>query len=65
MNNTILNKLALRLAPWALPVALLAIWQGAVVAGWLSTRILPAPSAVITECSVAGTEKAKPSGLAP
>ena len=47
MNNTILNKLALRLAPWALPVALLAIWQGAVVAGWLSTRILPAPSAVI------------------
>ena len=47
MNNTILNKLALRLAPWALPLALLAIWQGAVVAGWLSTRILPAPSAVI------------------
>ena len=28
-----------RLAPWALPLALLAIWQGAVAAGWLSTRI--------------------------
>lgn len=36
-----------RLAPWALPVLLLAAWQGAVAAGWLSTRILPAPSAVV------------------
>ena len=36
-----------RLAPWLLPVLLLAIWQLAVSAGWLSTRILPAPSAVI------------------
>ncbi|MBX8561578.1 aliphatic sulfonate ABC transporter permease SsuC [Pseudomonas cichorii] len=36
-----------RLAPWALPVLLLAVWQLSVSAGWLSTRILPAPSAVI------------------
>ena len=41
------STLALRLAPWALPVALLALWQGAVVSGLLSTRILPAPSAVL------------------
>ncbi|GFM52496.1 sulfonate ABC transporter [Pseudomonas cichorii] len=36
-----------KLAPWALPVLLLAVWQLSVSAGWLSTRILPAPSAVI------------------
>ena len=36
-----------RLAPWALPVLLLAVWQLSVSAGWLSTRILPAPVAVI------------------
>ena len=35
------------LAPWALPVLLLAVWQLSVSAGWLSTRILPAPIAVI------------------
>lgn len=32
-----------RLAPWALPILLLAVWQLSVSAGWLSTRILPAP----------------------
>lgn len=37
-----------RLAPWALPVTLLLIWQLSVSAGWLSTRILPAPSAVLS-----------------
>lgn len=40
------RRLAERLAPWALPLALLAAWQLSVEAGWLSTRILPAPSAV-------------------
>ena len=40
------TKIIHRLAPWALPVGLLLIWQLAVGAGWLSTRILPAPSAV-------------------
>ncbi len=42
------RQLALRLAPWALPVTLLVAWQGAVVFGLLSTRILPAPSAVLS-----------------
>lgn len=37
-----------RLAPWALPLLLLAVWQLAVTSGWLSTRILPAPSAVVS-----------------
>ncbi len=37
-----------RLAPWILPVALVVGWQVAVEAGWLSNRILPAPSAVVT-----------------
>lgn len=37
-----------RLAPWALPVTLLLIWQLSVSLGWLSTRILPAPSAVLS-----------------
>ncbi len=30
-----------------LPILLLAVWQLSVSAGWLSTRILPAPSAVV------------------
>lgn len=38
------NSLGQRLAPWALQVALLAAWQGAVVFGLLSTRILPGPA---------------------
>jgi sulfonate transport system permease protein len=35
------------LAPWALPVAILATWQLASQAGWLSTRVLPEPWAVL------------------
>src|SRR5437879_112771 len=35
-----------KLAPWALPVTLLVIWQIAAQAGWLSSRILPEPLAV-------------------
>ena len=42
-----LNNIAHTLAPWALPVLLLAVWQLSVSAGWLSTRILPAPSACL------------------
>ena len=41
-----LNSIAHKTAPWVLPVLLLAVWQLSVSAGWLSTRILPAPSAV-------------------
>lgn len=44
--TTTIERIALRLAPWALPLVLLAVWQGAVVTGLLSTRLLPAPSAV-------------------
>ncbi|MCY1346967.1 putative aliphatic sulfonates transport permease protein SsuC [compost metagenome] len=47
MANKHVNSIAQRLAPWALPVALVAIWQLAVETGWLSSRILPAPSAVV------------------
>ncbi|MFT3778866.1 MAG: aliphatic sulfonate ABC transporter permease SsuC [Ottowia sp.] len=32
-----------RLAPWIVPLALLAAWQAASSLGWLSTRVLPAP----------------------
>lgn len=35
------------LAPWALPVLLIASWQLAARAGWLSSRILPEPWAVL------------------
>jgi len=47
MSLISLDTLTRRLAPWALPLALLAIWQAAVSTGWLSSRILPAPSAVL------------------
>ncbi|WP_017938134.1 aliphatic sulfonate ABC transporter permease SsuC [Zestomonas thermotolerans] len=46
MSNTNFHKLAQRAAPWLLPLALLSTWQLAVSTGWLSSRILPAPSAV-------------------
>lgn len=36
-----------RLLPWLVPALLLALWQLAASKGWLSTRILPAPSAVV------------------
>ena len=36
-----------RLLPWLVPVFLLWLWQLASSQGWLSTRVLPAPSEVI------------------
>jgi sulfonate transport system permease protein len=33
--------------PWLVPVLIVAAWQGAAQGGWLSTRILPAPLAVL------------------
>ena len=36
-----------RLLPWALPVGLLLVWQLAAQWGWLSSRILPEPLAVV------------------
>ena len=34
------------LAPWALPIGLIAMWELAARAGWLSSRVLPEPLAV-------------------
>ena len=48
MSNSPIHRLARRLAPWALPILLLAVWQLAALSGWLSSRILPAPSAVLS-----------------
>jgi sulfonate transport system permease protein len=43
-----LSKLAPRqLIPWILPIALIIVWQILVKSGWLSTRVLPAPSDVL------------------
>ncbi|MFZ2989592.1 ABC transporter permease subunit, partial [Ideonella sp.] len=36
-----------RALPWLLPALLLLLWQGASSTGWLSSRILPAPDAVL------------------
>jgi sulfonate transport system permease protein len=36
-----------RVLPWVFPVALLALWQISSQAGWLSTRVLPEPLAVL------------------
>ncbi|SUX86288.1 alkanesulfonate transporter permease subunit [Citrobacter koseri] len=41
------NKWLLRVAPWFLPVGIVAVWQIASSMGWLSTRILPSPEGVI------------------
>ena len=43
-----LRKLKLRqVTPWVVPMLLIILWQLLVQMGWLSTRILPAPTAVI------------------
>lgn len=36
------------LLPWAVPLTLIVAWQIASSLGWMSTRVLPAPLAVIT-----------------
>lgn len=49
-NSTSRSELLHRsrsLLAWALPIAILASWQLASQAGWLSTRILPEPWAVL------------------
>ena len=42
-----MRALRQRLLPWALPLAVIVIWQIASQSGWLSTRILPEPWAVL------------------
>ncbi|WP_323144579.1 aliphatic sulfonate ABC transporter permease SsuC [Massilia phyllosphaerae] len=43
-----LARLSAALAPWALPILLVAVWQAAAHTGLLSSRILPEPWAVAT-----------------
>ena len=43
MRRPFVRTLSRRLAPWAVPVLLVAIWQLSANLGWLSTRVLPAP----------------------
>ncbi|WP_159717175.1 aliphatic sulfonate ABC transporter permease SsuC [Geminicoccus flavidas] len=40
-------RLAGHLAPWALPITALVVWQAASSVGFISNRILPAPDAVL------------------
>ena len=43
-----LSQLGIKqIAPWIVPILLIILWQLLVQFGWLSTRILPAPTAVI------------------
>ena len=46
-NVKFTRKLFVALLPWLLPVALLIAWELASVQGWLSTRVLPEPLAVL------------------
>lgn len=42
-HNVPFRRLSNALVPWAVPIAIVVIWQLAAQAGWLSVRILPAP----------------------
>jgi sulfonate transport system permease protein len=44
---SVLRAIARRLLPWLVPLALVTAWQLASSFGWLSTRVLPAPSEVL------------------
>lgn len=46
-KSTPLNRLRGALIPWLLPIAILAAWEIAARVGWLSSRILPEPFAVL------------------
>jgi sulfonate transport system permease protein len=46
--SAFLRGVGQRLLPWLVPVLLIAAWQIASSLGWMSTRVLPAPLAVIT-----------------
>ena len=41
------NKHVQPLIPWLVPILLIVIWQFLVQVGWLSTRVLPAPTGVV------------------
>jgi sulfonate transport system permease protein len=44
----LLRGVGLRLLPWLVPLALIALWQLSASRGWLSNRVLPAPTDVIS-----------------
>ncbi|HSC75226.1 MAG TPA: aliphatic sulfonate ABC transporter permease SsuC [Pseudomonadales bacterium] len=41
------STLKKNLLPWLVPIAIFSVWQLAAQVGWLSVRIMPAPSAVL------------------
>lgn len=45
--NPFLKQWFDRVVPWVVPIALILTWQILVQVGWLSTRVLPAPTAVL------------------
>ncbi|WP_034913859.1 MULTISPECIES: aliphatic sulfonate ABC transporter permease SsuC [Erwinia] len=45
--NRSLQRITQPLIPWALPILLVVVWQIASQTGWLSTRILPSPEAIV------------------
>jgi sulfonate transport system permease protein len=46
-NDFAFSHLPERVVPWLVPIGLLLIWQAFASFGWLSTRVAPAPLAVI------------------
>ncbi|MDI4657517.1 aliphatic sulfonate ABC transporter permease SsuC [Xanthobacter autotrophicus] len=46
LGTSLRASLGASLAPWALPLAILALWQAAASFGFLSSRVLPAPGDV-------------------
>ncbi len=42
-----LSAISRSLLPWAMPIVLLFLWQWASTAGWLPSRFLPSPRAVV------------------
>lgn len=45
--ETLRTRVLPRVMPWLLPVLLVALWELSARAGWLSTRVLPEPWAVV------------------
>ena len=48
MMATPVKKWLLRVAPWFLPVGIVAVWQLACSVGWLSTGVLRSRDGVVT-----------------
>ena len=47
MQKLLSKRQFAQIIPWSVPIALIILWQLLVQFGWLSTRVLPAPTAVI------------------